>query len=499
MTIASVTSTDKPHGAPSAGNIESTNSVPAASRTVSVTPNQMTILRAQIQALQYIARNQVIPPHVQHVIYTPADTDRNLHEEFGVQRTSAERLTGDPSATTKGTDTTDSGLVIPNGVLLEKDTSSTIYPYNAFTSAESELVDAIRGGRAHKVIIPNLMPTGLDPYQIIAERQRFVDARIEHRIQELSNLPSTMTDDTIDRVIITNADDPEHPPMSSAKLRALVELKALRLREKQRALRSSVVARLQETSSLSLDRKVFRRLRKPTLKDARSIESLERRQREDREKRAKQKHLDYLQGICKHGEDLITEGRSRQARAARLGKTVLKFHIDTEKEEQKRVERISRERLKALKADDEEAYMKLIDTAKDTRITHLLRQTDSYLDSLAQAVIAQQGAQQGDMQRKSGHTATDETTFGATRMDDDDEGDKKKDKIDYYSVAHRFVEKIAVQPRLLVGGTLKEYQLKGLQWMVSLYNNHLNGILADEMVSQLPASCLIPKLTPYPF
>ena len=32
-----------------------------------------------------------------------------------------------------------------------------------------------------------------------------------------------------------------------------------------------------------------------------------------------------------------------------------------------------------------------------------------------------------------------------------------------------------------MGGTLKEYQIKGLQWMVSLYNNHLNGILADEM------------------
>jgi ATP-dependent helicase STH1/SNF2 len=34
---------------------------------------------------------------------------------------------------------------------------------------------------------------------------------------------------------------------------------------------------------------------------------------------------------------------------------------------------------------------------------------------------------------------------------------------------------------MLDGGTLKEYQLKGLQWMVSLYNNRLNGILADEM------------------
>jgi superfamily II DNA or RNA helicase len=34
---------------------------------------------------------------------------------------------------------------------------------------------------------------------------------------------------------------------------------------------------------------------------------------------------------------------------------------------------------------------------------------------------------------------------------------------------------------LLQFGTLKDYQLQGLQWLVSLYNNNLNGILADEM------------------
>lgn len=34
--------------------------------------------------------------------------------------------------------------------------------------------------------------------------------------------------------------------------------------------------------------------------------------------------------------------------------------------------------------------MKLIGTAKDLRFTHPLRQTDSHLDSLAQAVVAQQ-------------------------------------------------------------------------------------------------------------
>jgi ATP-dependent helicase STH1/SNF2 len=28
---------------------------------------------------------------------------------------------------------------------------------------------------------------------------------------------------------------------------------------------------------------------------------------------------------------------------------------------------------------------------------------------------------------------------------------------------------------------LKNYQLIGLQWLISLYNNNLNGILADEM------------------
>jgi ATP-dependent DNA helicase len=39
----------------------------------------------------------------------------------------------------------------------------------------------------------------------------------------------------------------------------------------------------------------------------------------------------------------------------------------------------------------------------------------------------------------------------------------------------------ARQPRLITGGMMKEYQLEGLDWLVSLYENGLNGILADEM------------------
>lgn len=51
-------------------------------------------------------------------------------------------------------------------------------------------------------------------------------------------------------------------------------------------------------------------------------------------------------------------------------------------------------------------------------------------------------------------------------------------KPNYYSNVHRIVEKVTEQPKILVGGTLKKYQMVGLEWLVSLYNNHLNGILA---------------------
>ncbi|RPA86028.1 hypothetical protein BJ508DRAFT_411622 [Ascobolus immersus RN42] len=41
--------------------------------------------------------------------------------------------------------------------------------------------------------------------------------------------------------------------------------------------------------------------------------------------------------------------------------------------------------------------------------------------------------------------------------------------------------KSARQPALITGAVMKDYQLEGLDWLVSLYENGLNGILADEM------------------
>ncbi|KAJ6542741.1 SNF2 family N-terminal domain-containing protein [Mycena capillaripes] len=387
---------------------------------------------------------------------------------------------------------------------MEGDVNSGIYPYNAYAQPSTHLerpadVDPkLFATRLQRLMIPTIMPLGLDACKIIEERDRFIEARMQQRVRELEAFPSTIGDggfdtdpypqDIVKREKENSADKP-HPSSlttlisdtSHGKIRALIELKSLRLLDKQRLLRSHVAETLAHGSLIPLNRPDFRRFRQPTLRDARVTEQLERKQRTERERRAKSRHVEQLDVICIHGRQMVAVNRAAQDRVVRLGRSVLNFHQFTEKEEQKRVERITKERIKALKADDEETYLALVGGVKNTRITHLLQQTDSYLDSLAKAVTAQQN--EGgplDMRFEVEAGPASEATFGA-QIAADDVQESTSGKVDYYAVAHRISEKVVRQPSLLVGGTLKEYQLKGLQWMVSLYNNRLNGILADEM------------------
>lgn len=36
-------------------------------------------------------------------------------------------------------------------------------------------------------------------------------------------------------------------------------------------------------------------------------------------------------------------------------------------------------------------------------------------------------------------------------------------------------------PKFITAGDMRDYQIRGLNWMISLYENGINGILADEM------------------
>ena len=41
------------------------------------------------------------------------------------------------------------------------------------------------------------------------------------------------------------------------------------------------------------------------------------------------------------------------------------------------------------------------------------------------------------------------------------------------------------------GGEMRDYQVRGLNWMISLYEHGINGILADEMVSHAGTEGLV--------
>jgi len=86
-----------------------------------------------------------------------------------------------------------------------------------------------------------------------------------------------------------------------------------------------------------------------------------------------------------------------------------------------------------------EGYKKLLDKEKDTRITHILDQTDTYLADLGAKVMSQ---------KKNGNNP------------DQAEPENNAGK-NFYQIAHSQLETVAAQSSLLVGGKLKEYQLKG--------------------------------------
>lgn len=138
--------------------------------------------------------------------------------------------------------------------------------------------------------------------------------------------------------------------------------------------------------------------------------------------------------------------------------------------------------------------MRMVEESKNERLTTLLSRTDDLLQRLGAMVQKQKDAEPEDafILKKDkvvrGHPK-DTTTLKESSQENDgvdtEVGAKKRDLLEgqrqYNSAVHSIEEKVTVQPKLLQGGQLREYQIEGLQWMLSLYNNNLNGILADEM------------------
>uniref|UniRef100_A0A3Q1EFF5 SWI/SNF related BAF chromatin remodeling complex subunit ATPase 4a n=1 Tax=Acanthochromis polyacanthus TaxID=80966 RepID=A0A3Q1EFF5_9TELE len=396
-----------------------------------------------------------------------------------------------------------------------------------------------------------------------------LQARIAHRIQELENLPGSLAGDL--------------------RTKATIELKALRLLNFQRQLRQEVVVCMRRDTALetALNAKAYKRSKRQSLREARITEKLEKQQKIEQERKRRQKHQEYLNSILQHAKDFKEYHRSITAKIQKATKAVATYHANTEREQKKENERIEKERMRRLMAEDEEGYRKLIDQKKDKRLAYLLQQTDEYVANLTELVRAHKAAQalkekkkkkkkkkpeapeggapglgpdgepldetsqMSDLPVKVIHvdsgkilTGVDAPKAGqletwlemnpgyevAPRSDSEDSGsdEDEEEEVDfcldvvfflpptnillyfvsppasirhakqdvddeygnasfnrglqsYYAVAHAVTEKVDKQSSLLVNGQLKQYQIKGLEWLVSLYNNNLNGILADEM------------------
>ena len=193
----------------------------------------------------------------------------------------------------------------------------------------------------------------------------------------------------------------------------------------------------------------------------------------------KRRRDDFLGALTAHGEEFKSFHREARRSAQRLGKSVLNSFELQARKERRDGERAQRERLRALKENNMEEYMKLVSDSKNERITQLLQETDNYLQELG-AKVQQQKA---DVGTKAGSSKVDVDAGddAAALMREESAADKYSERSAYYRLAHTVGEAIEKQPTILRGGTLKEYQMAGLRWLVSLHNNNLNGILADEM------------------
>ncbi|KAK8007518.1 hypothetical protein PG989_001508 [Apiospora arundinis] len=441
-----------------------------ASSASQFSQQQLSLLRQQIQAFKFLGKNAGVPYAVQQALSAQRQRRQAVVEHSTpAQPTPATAATPVPESVKAASVGLDAAPAEPEAPAIPKGPTYKMVksPYESGL-LRREISYSEHSQRKQRLIVPSCFPTGVDLEQMRHEREKIIFSRMHARYSELKSLPGNIahwdtTKDTIE------ADD-------TMKRKAIIEMKALGLYAKQRLLREKVGRQMMHYDNLAMttNRSQYRRTKKQNVREARITEKLEKQQRDAREHREKKKHIDFLQSVQNNKSEILESANAARARTSKMGRTMYAHHFNIEKEEQKRIERTAKQRLQALKANDEEAYLKLLDQAKDTRITHLLKQTDGFLAQLASSVKAQQ------------RQAFELHGNGAAPEDEESEVDEGEDedggrKIDYYAVAHRVKEEVTQQADILVGGSLKEYQIKGLQWMLSLYNNNLNGILADEM------------------
>lgn len=262
-------------------------------------------------------------------------------------------------------------------------------------------------------------------------RESLVHSRMNARLQELRNIMPYLS--------------------SEAKNTAVVEWRALRLVSFQRKIRSEMRSHCRPRQGFPVSRSSI----ESRVHDfSTGIKRLEKEQRQAEEMERQQKQRDQ-ESFVNLAFQKLKEIRKQSQAASDLrmlvSREVSVFHARRKRDREKQREIEERRRLKMLRTDDEEAFREWVESTKQTHLKKLL----DWTEGLFAEVQKKLGVQIGDGESKG--------------------------SVSYYRSLHAQQEVVQEQPSILEGGELKDYQVAGLQWLVSLYNNNINGILADEM------------------
>ena len=234
------------------------------------------------------------------------------------------------------------------------------------------------------------------------------------------------------------------------------------LRRKRTLAISNKLLDPQRTHSLQ------KRLKLQPKREGKFLDKHIRRARETTAVALAKRQKELLKAIVAHQSEFYKFHRLKRNECAKIARTIRDQLRKAEVAKEKETETADKARIAALRANDMAAYTSLLEDTKNERLKFLLDKTDECMNRISTLLASRAEEEEEDIKLMGGEGSikaefTQEVTGGS-----------------YYETAHVKAEQVR-QPSLLVGGELKEYQLSGLQWLVSLYNNRLNGILADEM------------------
>uniref|UniRef100_A0A0D9VBA1 ATP-dependent helicase BRM n=1 Tax=Leersia perrieri TaxID=77586 RepID=A0A0D9VBA1_9ORYZ len=282
-------------------------------------------------------------------------------------------------------------------------------------------------------------------------------------------------------------------------LRLQIEEKKLKLLEFQARLRDEVEQEQQEIMAMPdrIYRKFVRQCERQRLELTRQVQQMQKASREKQLKSIFQWRKKLLEAHWAIRDARITRNRG-----------VAKYHERMLREFSKRKDDDRNKRMEALKNNDVERYRQILleqqtsvpgDAAQRYNVlSSFLTQTEEYLYKLGGKITAAKNHQQVEEAANAAAAAaraqglSEEEVKAAAQCAGQEvmirntfsemNAPRENTSVNkYYTLAHAVNERVTRQPSLLRAGTLRDYQLVGLQWMLSLYNNKLNGILADEM------------------